>query len=31
VVGAERVHGIIRGWLAALGHDPYAGTLASSG
>jgi uncharacterized membrane protein YvlD (DUF360 family) len=24
VVGAERVHRILRGWLAALGHDAYS-------
>jgi hypothetical protein len=24
VVGAERVHRIFRGWLAALGHSAYA-------
>ena len=23
VVGAEAIHRILRGWLAALGHDAY--------
>ena len=30
VVGAERVHRIFRGWLAALGHDGYAPTDVES-
>jgi hypothetical protein len=30
VVGAERVHRIFRGWLAALGHDAYADTEVDS-
>jgi uncharacterized membrane protein YvlD (DUF360 family) len=30
VVGSERVHRIFRGWLAALGHDAYAGSASDS-
>jgi uncharacterized membrane protein YvlD (DUF360 family) len=26
VIGAERVHRVLRGWLAALGHDAYSGS-----
>jgi uncharacterized membrane protein YvlD (DUF360 family) len=30
VIGAERVHRIMRGWLAGLGHDAYASTDVAS-
>ena len=30
VVGAERVHRILRGWLAGLGHEAYASTDVDS-
>jgi uncharacterized membrane protein YvlD (DUF360 family) len=30
VVGAERVHRIFRGWLAALGHSAYADSVVDS-
>jgi uncharacterized membrane protein YvlD (DUF360 family) len=30
VVGAERVHRILRGWLAGLGHEAYAATDVDS-
>jgi uncharacterized membrane protein YvlD (DUF360 family) len=30
VVGAERVHRILRGWLAGLGHEAYAATEVDS-
>jgi len=31
VVGAERVHRVFRGWLAALGHPAYASEVVSPG
>jgi hypothetical protein len=31
VVGAERVHRILRGWLASLGHSSYESDVASPG
>jgi uncharacterized membrane protein YvlD (DUF360 family) len=31
VVGAEGVHRVFRGWLAALGHSAYASEVASPG